>query len=216
MRRRLADFFGGNRLVFTGIVTDIGHVRSIERPGDVRVAIQTSYDTDAIDIGASIACSGVCLTVVDKGRDGDQHWFAVDVSDETLECTTLAAWESGTAINLERAMRPADEFGGHIVSGHVDAVGEVASIEDVAESKCYRFRVPSQLKALIAAKGSIAVDGVSLTVNTVDDAEFAVNLIPHTQKVTTLGMLRKGDKVNLEIDMLARYVARLMDVEKNG
>jgi len=202
--------------VFTGIVTDIGKVRSIDRPGDVRIAINTIYDTQAIDIGASIACSGVCLTVVEKGRDGDQNWFAVEVSDETLDCTNLSAWSEGHSINLERAMRPADEFGGHIVSGHVDGVGQVLKIEEIADSKCYRFRVPDDLKPFIAAKGSVAVDGVSLTVNRVENADFDVNLIPHTQKVTTLGMLAEGDKVNLEIDMLARYVARLMDVERNG
>ena len=202
--------------MFTGIVTDIGKVRSIDRPGDVRIAIDTIYDSQAIDIGASIACSGVCLTVVEKGRDGEQDWFAVEVSDETLDCTNLKNWSEGHAVNLERAMRPADEFGGHIVSGHVDGVGEVLKIEEVADSKCYRFRVPPGLKPFIAAKGSIAVDGVSLTVNRVEDADFEVNLIPHTQKVTTLGMLAEGDKVNLEIDMLARYVARLMDVERNG
>ena len=202
--------------MFTGIVTDIGTIRSIERLGDVRIAINTIYDTSEIDIGASIACSGVCLTVVDKGKDSGQNWFAVDVSDETLDCTTLNGWASGHRINLERAMRPADEFGGHIVSGHVDRIGEVVSIEEVADSKRYRFRLPQELKPLVAAKGSIAVDGVSLTVNRVDNSDFEVNLIPHTQKVTTLGKLAEGDRVNLEIDMLARYVARLMDVQKNG
>ena len=202
--------------MFTGIVTDIGHVRSIERPGDVRIAIDTIYDTQDIDIGASIACSGVCLTVVEKGCDGEQNWFVVEVSDETLDCTTLGDWGQGQAINLERAMRPADEFGGHIVSGHVDGVGELVKVDEVADSKTYRFRVPQDLKPFIAAKGSIAVDGVSLTVNRVEAEDFEVNLIPHTQKVTTLGMLAEGDKVNLEIDMLARYVARLMDVERNG
>jgi len=202
--------------VFTGIVTDIGQVRSIERPGDVRLVINTVYDTQAVDIGASIACSGVCLTVVEKGQDSGQNWFAVEVSDETLDCTTLKSWTEGRAVNLERAMRPADEFGGHIVSGHVDGVGEVLRIEDIADSKCYTFRVPQDIKPFVAAKGSIAVDGVSLTVNRVENADFEVNLIPHTQKVTTLGKLAEGDKVNLEIDMLARYVARLMDVERNG
>ena len=202
--------------MFTGIVTDVGRLQSIDRSGEARLIIHTAFDADDIDIGASIACSGCCLTVVEKGRNAEQNWFAVDASEETLRCTTLGDWQAGRAINLERAMTPADEFGGHIVSGHVDAVGAVVEIEPIGESKKYVFACPADLKHLIAAKGSVAVDGVSLTVNTIRDTDFEVNLIPHNQNVTTLGALSKGDRVNLEVDMLARYVARLREVEQDG
>ncbi len=198
--------------MFTGIVTDIGRVRSIDRNGDTRVCIETSYDVSSIEMGASIAHSGVCLTVVDKGNDGAQNWFAVDVSEETLSCTTLGQWQEGTHINLERPMRADGEFGGHIVSGHVDGVATILSIDEIADSKTYSFRVPDELKRYIAPKGSITVDGVSLTVNKVDDQVFTVNVIPHTQEVTTLGQRQVADQVNIEIDMLARYVARLQEV----
>jgi riboflavin synthase len=199
--------------MFTGIVTDIGRVRSIQREGDTRLFIETSYDANDLEMGASIAHAGTCLTVVDKGKDGAQNWYAVDVSGETLKCTSLGSWKEGTPVNLERPMVAGAEFGGHIVSGHVDGLGEVISIEPEGQSKCYTFSVSDEIKRFIAPKGSITVDGVSLTVNKVLDRIFTVNLIPHTQEVTTLGALKVGDKVNLEVDMLARYVARLMEVD---
>jgi len=195
--------------MFTGIVTDLGHVRRISHNGDTRIEIDTNYDTSTIDIGASIACSGACLTVVEKGRG----WFAADVSAETLSCTTLNSWTTGTAINLERPLRAADELGGHIVSGHVDGVGTVRSIRPDGDSKRFVFEVPPALMRYIAAKGSISVDGVSLTVNEVDGSSFGVNIIPHTQEKTTLGTLTQGASVNLEIDLVARYVARLLGRE---
>jgi len=195
--------------VFTGIITDLGSVRSISGDGDKRFEIATLYDTGTIDDGASIACSGACLTVIDKG-DG---WFAAMVSNETLSCTTLKDWHESTPVNLERAMKVGDELGGHIVSGHVDGVGKVISIEPDADSHRFRFRVPSSIASLIAAKGSIAIDGVSLTVNDVEGDTFGVNIIPHTMAVTTIGKKQPGDTVNLEVDMLARYVARLLEKE---
>jgi riboflavin synthase len=192
--------------VFTGIVTDLGYVRRISHNGDTRFEIDTNYDTTAIDLGASIACSGACLTVVEKGRG----WFAADVSAETLSCTTLSSWTKGTPVNLERPLKAADELGGHIVSGHVDGVGKVRSIRPEGDSKRFVFEAPPTLMRYIAAKGSITVDGVSLTVNEVDGSSFGVNIIPHTQEKTTLGTLADGSSVNLEIDLVARYVARLL------
>jgi riboflavin synthase len=192
--------------MFTGIVTDLGHVRRISHNGDTRFEIETNYDTAAIDIGASIACSGACLTVVEKGRG----WFAADVSAETLSCTTLGSWTKGTPINLERPLKAADELGGHIVSGHVDGVGKVQNVRPEGDSKRFVFEAPPALMRYIAAKGSITVDGVSLTVNEVDGSSFGVNIIPHTQEMTTLGTLSEGSSVNLEIDLVARYVARLL------
>ncbi|HWD25548.1 MAG TPA: riboflavin synthase [Rhizomicrobium sp.] len=199
--------------MFTGIVTDIGRVRHIEKRGDTHIVLSTSYDTAAIDMGASVACAGICLTVVDKGTDkgsGKDRWLAFTASGETLSKTNLADWKVGDSINLERPMRVGDEFGGHIVSGHVDGIAEVKSVTPEGESVRIVFEAPASLARFIAAKGSVALDGVSLTVNEVDGNRFGVNIIPHTQKVTTFGKLKPGAKVNLEIDLLARYVARLV------
>lgn len=191
--------------MFTGIVTDVGRLRAVrETNRDLRFEVETSFDLSTIDMGASISNAGCCLTIVEKG-DG---WFAVEISGETISLTTLGAWKEGDPINLERAARVGDELGGHIVSGHVDGVGEVVSIESEGGSHRVKVRVPRPLHRFIAPKGSITVDGVSLTVNEVEDDVFGVNLIPHTWDVTTLGRLQPGAKVNLEIDMLARYLAR--------
>jgi riboflavin synthase len=191
--------------MFTGIVTDVGTLRSVrETNRDLRFEIETRFDLSTIDIGASISHSGCCLTVVEKG----EGWFAVEISGETRNLTTLGAWKEGQRVNLERAARVGDELGGHIVSGHVDGLGEVLSIQSEGGSHRVLFRVPRPLHRLIAPKGSITVDGVSLTVNEVEDDTFGVNLIPHTWDVTTLGGLTVGARVNLEIDMLARYLAR--------
>lgn len=191
--------------MFTGIVTDVGRVRAIrETNRDVRMEIETAFDTASIDMGASIAHAGCCLTVVDKGPG----WFAVEVSGETRAMSTLGAWSEGQRVNLERPARVGDELGGHIVSGHVDGVGEVTSIEPEGGSHRVRIRAPRPLHRFIAPKGSITVDGVSLTVNEVEDDVFGVNIIPHTWDVTTIGQLAPGSRVNLEIDMLARYLAR--------
>ena len=189
----------------TGIVTDVGRLRAVrETNRDLRFEVETSFDLSTIDMGASISHAGCCLTIVEKGDD----WFAVEISGETISLTTLGAWKEGDPINLERAARVGDELGGHIVSGHVDGVGEVVSIESEGGSHRVKIRVPRPLHRFIAPKGSITVDGVSLTVNEVEDDVFGVNLIPHTWDVTTLGRLAPGAKVNLEIDMLARYLAR--------
>ncbi|WP_394761079.1 riboflavin synthase [Phenylobacterium sp.] len=191
--------------MFTGIVTDVGRVRSVrETNRDRRFEIETAFDLATIDIGASISHAGCCLTVVEKGAG----WFAVEVSGETLSLTTLDAWHEGRRINLERAAKVGDELGGHIVSGHVDGVGDVVSVDSEGGSHRVRIRAPRPLHRFIAAKGSITVEGVSLTVNAVEDDIFGVNLIPHTWDVTTLGALKPGARVNLEIDMLARYLAR--------
>jgi len=191
--------------MFTGIITDIGTVRSVSGNGKTRVEITTGYDTASIAIGASIACSGPCLTVVDKGDD----WFAVEASAETLSRTSLGRWVPGTRINLERALRVGDELGGHIVTGHVDAVGTVRAAAPEGASLRLTVEIPAAVAPYIASKGSVTVEGVSLTVNEVDDAAFGVNIIPHTLQETTLGGLKPGDPVNLEIDVLARYIARL-------
>ena len=191
--------------MFTGIVTDVGRLRAVrETNRDLRFEVETSFDLATIDMGASISHAGCCLTIVEKG----DNWFAVEISGETVSLTTLGAWKEGDPINLERAARVGDELGGHIVSGHVDGVGEVVSIESEGGSHRVKIRVPRPLHRFIAPKGSITVDGVSLTVNEVEDDVFGVNLIPHTWDVTTLGRLAPGAKVNLEIDMLARYLAR--------
>ena len=191
--------------MFTGIITDIGKVRAIRDTNrDRRFEIETAYDLTTIDIGASIAHSGCCLTVVEKG----EGWFAVEVSGESLSLTTLDQWAVGGRINLERATKVGDELGGHIVSGHVDGLGEVVSVTVEGGSHRVKVRVPRPLHRYIAPKGSIAVEGVSLTVNEVEDDVFGVNIIPHTWDVTTLGQLVAGAKVNLEIDVLARYAAR--------
>ncbi|MCZ6523919.1 MAG: riboflavin synthase [Alphaproteobacteria bacterium] len=191
--------------MFTGIITDLGRVRVVERAGDARVEITTAYDTGEFDIGASIGCSGVCLTVVDKGPE----WFAVNVSAETMSCTTLGAWREGTSVNLERSLRVGDELGGHIVIGHVDGVAEIVERRAEGDSIRFAFVVPEALKRFVAPKGAITLDGVSLTVNEVEDARFGVNIIPHTQAVTTFAEAAPGDEVNVEVDVLARYVARL-------
>jgi riboflavin synthase len=200
--------------LFTGIITDVGRVRSIERRGDARLTISCGYDTKTVDLGASIACSGVCLTVVDKG----EGWFAVDVSDETLARTAPGIWEEGAALNLERALRLGDELGGHIVTGHVDGVGEVESIADVGGSTRITIIAPQSVEAYIAPKGSVTLDGVSLTVNEVepisDGVRFAVNIIPHTAQQTSFAAIAPGRKVNIEIDVLARYIGRMMELRR--
>ena len=196
--------------MFTGIVTDVGTVRSAEQRGDLRLQIQTGYDLDTIDLGASIACSGTCLTVVDKG-DG---WFAVDVSGETKGRTARGLWSEGANLNLERSLRMGDEIGGHIVTGHVDAVGEVVEARAEGDSVQILVRVPSELGAMIAPKGSIALDGVSLTVNEVEDSpdgtSFSVNIIPHTAQQTTFAGIAAGQQLNVEVDVLARYIQRMI------
>jgi riboflavin synthase len=195
--------------MFTGIVTDIGKVRHVEKRGDTHVVIATHYDVSTVEVGASIACAGVCMTVVDKGSSKDR-WFAVTASGETLSKTTLGSWKVGDTVNLERSMRVGDEFGGHIVTGHVDGVAEIVGVKPEGESVRMEFEVPASFARFVAPKGSVALDGVSLTVNDVDGARFGVNLIPHTQKVTTFGRAKLGARVNFEIDLLARYVARLV------
>jgi riboflavin synthase len=197
--------------MFTGIVTDVGTVRSAEQRGDLRLQIATGYDTATIDLGASIACSGVCLTVVDKGED----WFAVDVSGETVSRTAPDHWREGAQLNLERSLRLGDELGGHIVTGHVDAVAEVVDACPEGDSRRVGLSVPRTLGAMIAPKGSIALDGVSLTVNEVREAEdgsthFSVNIIPHTAQHSTLGALTADGQLNVEVDVLARYIDRML------
>lgn len=196
--------------MFTGIITDRGRVRAISKPADTLIEIETSYDVARIAIGASIACSGPCLTVVRRGVTDGQGWFAVEASAETLSKTTLEDWRVGTPINLERALKVGDELGGHIVSGHVDGVGRVASITPEGGSWRFKFDAPAELMRYIAQKGSIAVDGVSLTVVDVTDGSFTVSLIPETLTRTTLGTRRPGEQVNLEVDVLAKYVERLL------
>ncbi|MEO7504637.1 MAG: riboflavin synthase [Sphingomicrobium sp.] len=195
--------------MFTGIITDIGTVRSAEQRGDLRLTIATGYDLSGVDLGASIACSGACLTVVDKGAD----WFAVDVSAETVSKTAPGLWREGARLNLERALRMGDELGGHLVTGHVDAVGEVIEASPDGDSTRLDIRVPDALGPMIAAKGSITLDGVSLTVNDVNDdgdgTHVAVNIIPHTAAHTTLGSLTAGSTVNVEIDVISRYLQRM-------
>ncbi|KQP46569.1 riboflavin synthase subunit alpha [Brevundimonas sp. Leaf280] len=191
--------------MFTGIVTDIGRVREVrETDRDRRYEIETAWNTAGIDLGASISHAGCCLTVTEKGAD----WFAVEVSNETLSKTTLGAWKTGDGVNLERAAKLGDEMGGHVVSGHVDGLGWVVSITPEGGSHRIEVEAPAPLHRYIAAKGSITVDGVSLTVNAVEGQVFSLNIIPHTWDMTTLGRLKVGDPVNLEIDMLARYLAR--------
>ena len=196
--------------MFTGIITDVGRVRAIQHADDGRLEIETAFDTGDIAIGASVACSGCCLTVIEKGAG----WLAFEASGETRRLTTLGTWHEGTTVNLERALKAGDELGGHIVSGHVDGMAELVARETEGESLKLTFRAPDVLAPFIAAKGSVTLDGVSLTVNTALARDFTVNIIPHTQEQTTLGGLAVGGAVNLEIDMLARYVARLM--QTNG
>lgn len=194
--------------MFTGIITDMGELREMEQRGDLRARIGTSYDTKTIDIGASIACDGVCLTVVALGPD----WFDMEISAETLDKTNIGAlWTTGRRINLERALKVGDELGGHIVSGHVDGVAEITAMQDEGDSTRVTLRAPEALARFIAPKGSVALNGTSLTVNDVDGRDFGINFIPHTKSVTTWGQARVGDPVNLEIDTLARYVARLQE-----
>lgn len=195
--------------MFTGIITDIGRLRSMEKRGDTRLVIETAYDAAGIELGASIACDGACLTVIERGAQNGQNWFAVEASQETLDCTTLGTWKEGQRINLERALKVGDELGGHIVSGHVDGVGKIHHIRPEGDSVRFTFEAPEDLKKFIAEKGSVTLNGTSLTVNEVKGSRFGVNIIPHTQAVTTWGTAKAGDAVNLEIDMLARYVARL-------
>jgi riboflavin synthase len=195
--------------MFTGIITDIGIIRSVEQRGDLRLTIACGYDMATVDLGASIACSGPCLTVVDKGED----WFAVDVSAETVSRTAPGLWAEGARLNLERPLRVGDELGGHIVTGHVDGIGELTEVTPEGSSRRMTIRASRETGAYIAPKGSIAIDGVSLTVNEVrdsgDSTEFTINIIPHTADHTTLGSLASGSQVNLEIDVLARYLQRL-------
>ena len=193
--------------MFTGIITDLGTVREVSGQGDVLYRIDTSYDTKTIAIGASIAHNGVCLTVIELGPD----WYAIQASAETLNLTTMGGWKAGSRINLERALKVGDELGGHIVSGHVDGIATLVERRLENESVRLVFEVPAALAKFVAAKGSVALDGVSLTVNEVSGARFGVNIIPHTQAVTTFGTYKVGDRVNMEIDMLARYVARLIE-----
>jgi riboflavin synthase len=197
--------------MFTGIITDVGEIAAVERQGDLRARIHAAYPPDGVALGASIACDGVCLTVVDKGVEGARPWFAVDVSGETVSKTTLGDWAMGRRVNLERALKVGDELGGHIVSGHVDGVATVVALHPEGASTRVTFAAPAHLAPFIAPKGSIAIDGASLTVNEVEGARFGVNLIPHTKQWTTFGDLTPGRRVNIEIDVLARYVARLRE-----
>ena len=192
--------------MFTGIITHLGRVAAIERDGDTRFTIATDLDMASVPLGASIANSGVCLTVVAR----EPGWFAVQASHETLACTTLGGWQVGTPVNLERSLRLGDELGGHLVFGHVDGVARVTAITPVGDSRRFEFEAPAELARLIAVKGSVALDGVSLTVNEVSGARFSINIIPHTQQCTTFGTMTPNQPVNLEVDMLARYVARLI------
>ncbi len=194
--------------MFTGIITDIGTISALRQEGDLRARIRTSYDTSRIDLGASIASDGVCLTVVDLGPD----WYDVQISAETVSKTNLSGWTVGTRVNLERALRVGDELGGHIVSGHVDGVAEVVEIREEGDSTRVTLEAPQALARFIAPKGSVALNGTSLTVNEVDGCRFGINFIPHTKTATTWGNVALGDKVNLEIDTLARYVARLAEM----
>lgn len=194
--------------MFTGIITDVGTVAELDQQGDLRARIRTTYDTSGIDIGASIASDGVCLTVITLGDD----WYDVQISAETVSKTNLDGWTVGKRVNLERALKVGDELGGHIVSGHVDGVAEVVRIEDEGDSTRVTLRAPDALAKFIAPKGSVALNGTSLTVNDVDGSDFGINFIPHTKEVTTWGDVKLGSRINLEIDTLARYVARLQEV----
>ena len=195
--------------MFTGIITDIGTVRALEKKGDTRIEINTRFDTASINIGASICCSGACMTVIEK-RD---EWFAVEASGETLSKTVLGSWTLDTPVNLERALKVGDEMGGHVVSGHVDGTALVTDVHKEGYSLRVNFKTDDTLKRFIAPKGSVTLNGVSLTVNEVEGNSFGVNLVPHTQVETTLGKLSTGEMINVEIDMLARYVARLLETE---
>jgi riboflavin synthase len=195
--------------MFTGIITDIGRLAQLEQGGDLRATVETGYDTGSIDIGASIACDGVCLTVIALGQSS----FEVEISAETVSKTSVAAWSLGGRINLERALRVGDELGGHIVSGHVDGVAHVTLVEDEGDSTRVVLEVPEALARFVAPKGSVALNGTSLTVNEVDGTSFGINFIPHTKTVTTWGDVAVGDAINMEIDTLARYVSRLREFD---
>ena len=199
--------------MFTGIITDIGEVIAIKKTGDTRFDIACAFDPDGIDIGASICCAGACMTVVDKGKS-DRNWFAVEVSAESLSKTTLGNWQTGSKLNLERSLKAGDEMGGHVVSGHVDGVGRIVAIKGEGDSQRFTFEVPPELARFIAPKGSVTLNGTSLTVNEVDGNHFGVNIIRHTQEVTTWGNAFVGEAINVEIDMLARYVARLAEFKE--
>ncbi|HUC50475.1 MAG TPA: riboflavin synthase [Xanthobacteraceae bacterium] len=202
--------------MFTGIVSDLGDIIEVQDKAESlrRITIGCSYDPDSIEIGASIACSGTCLTVVERGRKGNRTFFTVDAAAETLRLTTAGHWRPGAKLNLERALRLGDELGGHMVSGHVDGLAELIARDDFLDSSGLTFRVPAELARFIAPKGSVALDGISLTVNEVKGDTFSVLLIPHTLKVTTFGVLSVGAQVNLEVDQMARYAARLLDTAK--
>ncbi|PRY91152.1 riboflavin synthase [Donghicola tyrosinivorans] len=193
--------------MFTGIITDIGKIIELEQRGDLRARIETVYDMDTVDLGASIACDGCCLTVIHKG----QNFFDVEISAESISKTNIGAWVQGKRLNLERALKVGDELGGHIVSGHVDGVAEVIEVRDEGDSTRVTLRAPEGLAKFIAPKGSVALNGTSLTVNEVNGCDFGINFIPHTKQVTTWGEVAVGQKINLEIDTLARYVARLQE-----
>ena len=199
--------------MFTGIITDVGHITQIEQRGDLRVRISTCYDMSGVDIGASIACDGVCLTVVGKSlaEKNQLGWFEVDVSAETVSKTNLETWSEGLRINLERALKVGDELGGHIVSGHVDGLANIVAMHDEGDSTRVMLEAPKVLAKFIAPKGSVTLNGTSLTVNEIEGTAFGINIIPHTKSVTTWGDAVVGDAVNLEIDTLARYVARLQE-----
>jgi len=201
--------------MFTGIVTHIGEVRSVKPRADNlhRITITCDYPRAELIEGASIACSGVCMTVVGTGEEDGRTWFAVDAAAETLALTTVGRWRHGRRVNLERSLKLGDELGGHLVAGHVDGLAAVIAREDMTDMARFALRAPPQLARFIAPKGSVALDGVSLTVNAVEGDMFSVLIIPHTLQVTTFGALRQGDDVNLEIDTVARYAARLMDAK---
>lgn len=194
--------------MFTGIITDVGEIVALEQRGDLKARIKTAYNTTGIELGASIASDGVCLTVIALGDD----WYDVEISAETVSKTNLGDWTEGRPVNLERALKVGDELGGHIVSGHVDGVAEIVAMKDEGDSTRFTFKAPESLAKFIAPKGSVALNGTSLTVNEVDGCDFGVNIIPHTKEVTTWGYAKVGDKINLEIDTLARYVARLAEM----
>ncbi len=199
--------------MFTGLVSDVGEIRSVKPVANNlhRITIFCGYDRTSIEQGASIACSGVCLTVIDTGEEDGRTWFAVDAADETLRVTTVGRWRHGARVNLERSLKVGDELGGHLVAGHVDGVARVIARDDMTNMARFTLRAPSELARFIAQKGSVALDGVSLTVNTVEGDAFSVLIIPHTLAVTTFGALAEGDDVNLEIDTMARYAARLIE-----
>ena len=202
--------------MFTGIVSDLGEILEVEQKAEGlrRLTIACSYDPGTIDVGASIASSGICLTAVGRGRTGNRSWYSADAAAETLRMTTAGSWQRGTRLNLERSLRMGDELGGHLVSGHVDGVAELIEREDLPDMARLKLRAPAALSRFIAQKGSVALDGVSLTVNEVEGDTLSVLIIPHTLKVTTIGTLKVGDRINIEVDQMARYAARLLDTAK--